>query len=150
MQHNENARRNDDLLEEVKRLRSLTSLLTREKADLQQAIWNGQVAARASAEYVNQLGQQFERSYAHTRFLEEACKNKNIEIERLVKERLAAEEMVEHQRNGIDALNADFCALELKYVGLKRALHSPVPTPIAPPSPDDDGWEKVKLSYSEA
>lgn len=186
MIHQENARHNDDMLEEVKRLHSLTSLLTREKTELQQVVWNADAAARASADYVKQLLQQTEHAHARTRFLEEVCKNKNIEIGRLAKRRSeedratrmaellaknselvcradAAEEMVERQRNDIHYLNADVYALETKYTSLKQAVANqtslPFPIPHSPLHeeetlhvwlPDDNGWEKVKMPFSDS
>lgn len=84
-------------------------------------------------------------------------------LENATRRAIAAEGTVQHQKNGIDALNADFCALELKYVALKQDARKPVmpPLPLMPPpphdddvfkvgSPEEDGWERVKLPFSEA
>lgn len=87
--------------------------------------------------------------------LAEAIKN----LEAATRRALVAEDMVQRQKNGIDALNADFCNLELKYVNLKNAQRATV-MPSAPPPPhgdlkldspeDEEGWERVKIPFSDA
>ena len=137
----------DKVAEEVARAREQIAALEKEAAGLKNNTPSNSGFDGGLARKNRELGMH----------LAAAMKN----LEHTSRRALLAEEMVQHQKNGIDALNADFCALELKYVALKKRACQPVMPPLPPPplprddgnavaTLDDDGWERVKPPSSES
>lgn len=162
MVHSEGVRRNGCLQMEILRLRAQCNRAVA-RADMYESNYDKVVEELAALKKKPENHSRFDGGLARSNRdlslqLEEMLKS----LEGATRRALVAEEMVQHQKNGIDALNADFCALELKYVSLKNEVRKPVMPPLPPPpphdehavvevgSPEEEGWERVGVPLSEA